>query len=151
MKLPNRHAQLPANTNQGFSLMELLVVLALISLLGALALPNLVGLFGSVTRATERDSILDQLAAIGRDALLAGRGYVVYGTTPQIGPAVVIDEPFETYPLVLPEGWQVDLDRPLRVRPNGVCLGATATLRHPDVETFEVVLAPPYCRVETDA
>ena len=135
---------------KGFSLLELFVVLALISLLGALALPNLVGLVGSVTRATERDSILDQFAAIGRDALLAGRGYVVYGPTSNSSSTIPIAPAFDTYPLVVPEGWQVDLDRPLRVRPNGVCLGATVTLSHPDTAPLEVVLAAPYCRVATD-
>ena len=148
MKPPNRQAQF--SSPNGFSLLELLVVLALISLLGALALPNLVGLVGSVSRATERDSILDQFAAVGRDALLAGRGYVVYGTTSDLPPTVPTAPAFDTYPLVVPDGWQVELDRPLRVRPNGVCLGATVTLSHPDAVPLQVVLAAPYCRVGAD-
>lgn len=131
--------------------MELLVVLALISLLGALALPNLVGLYASTTRATERASILDQLAAIGREARLAGHGYVLHGTT--LGPVTTgtTDAAFIPYPLILPAGWQVEFDRPLRVRPNGVCLGATVTLGHPDAAPLQVVLAAPYCRVQADA
>lgn len=133
----------------GFSLLELLVVLALIALVGALALPNLTGLYGSAARATEREQILDQFAAIGAEALLNGRGYIVHGPTP-LAPAPV-DPTSASYSLVLPEGWQIELDRPLRVRPNGVCLGATLTLRHPDTAPIEVVLAPPYCRVDADA
>ena len=149
MKSHNRHGQIPAT--KGFSLLEILVVLALVSLLGALALPNLAGLYDSVTRATERDQILDQFAGIGREALFSGQGYAVYGTASEPPPVSATDWRFETYPLIIPEGWQVELDRPLRVRPSGVCLGATVTLRHADAEPFEVVLAAPYCRVETDA
>ena len=132
----------------GFSLLELLVVLALVSLLGALALPNLVGLYASATRATERDAILDQLAAMGRQARLAERGYILRGwpSAPGTPPALG----FETYPLTVAADWRVDLDRPLLARPNGVCLGATVTLRHPDADPVQVVLRPPYCLVEED-
>lgn len=134
----------------GFSLLELLVVLALVSLIGALALPNLMGLYDSATRATERDQILDQLAGIGREAMLKGHGYAVYGT-PATRPVAVQDFDVRPYPLVVPEGWLVELDQPLRVRPNGVCLGATVTLSHPDAPPVEIALAPPYCRVDSDA
>lgn len=134
----------------GFSLLELLVVLALVSLIGALALPNLIGLYDSATRATERDQILDQFAGIGREAMLKGHGYAVYGTAPGLQPGAARGVGVQTYPLIVPEGWQVELDRPLRVRPNGVCLGARVTLSHPDAPPVEVALAPPYCRVDGD-
>ena len=132
----------------GFSLLELLVVLALIALIGALALPNLTGLYGSAARAVEREQILDQFAAIGPDALLNGRGYVVYGTAAAQNASM--DAAFAPYPLSLPDGWLLELDRPLRVRSTGVCLGATLTLRHPDTAPIDIELVPPYCRVATD-
>ena len=135
----------------GFSLLELLVVLALVSLVGALALPNLMGLYDRATRATERDQILDQLAGLGREAMLKGHGYAVYGTASSLLPGDALNTGVQAYPLVVPEGWQVELDRPLRVRPNGVCLGATVILSHADAAPVEVALEPPYCRVEDDA
>ena len=144
--------QLPSKfRTTGFSLLELLVVLALVSLIAALALPNLMGLYDSATRATERDQILDQLAGLGREAMLKGHGYAVYGTTAGPPPSEAPDFAVQPYPLIVPEGWQVELDRPLWVRPNGVCLGATVTLSHPDAAPVEVALAPPYCRVDGDA
>ena len=145
------HDEYGAPPRTGFSLLELLVVLALVSLVGALALPNLMGLYDSATRATERDQILDQLAGIGREAVLKGHGYAVYGTASGLPPSDAPNTGVQAYPLVVPEGWQVELDRPLRVRPNGVCLGATVTLSHPDAAPVEVALVPPYCRVEDDA
>ena len=135
----------------GFSLLELLVVLALVSLIGALALPNLMGLYDSATRATERDQILDQLAGIGREAMLKGHSYAVYGTAPGPLSSDAADRGAQPYPLIVPEGWQIELDRPLWVRPNGVCLGAMVTLSHPDAAPVEVALVPPYCRVDGDA
>ena len=134
----------------GFSLLELLVVLALVSLVAALALPNLVGLYDSATRATERDLILDQFAGIGREAMLKGHGYAVYGTAPGPQPGDAPNTGVQAYPLIVPDGWRVELDRPLWVRSNGVCLGATVTLSHPDVAPVEVALEPPYCRVDDD-
>lgn len=145
------HDEYGALPRTGFSLLELLVVLALVSLIGALALPNLMGLYDSATRATERDQILDQLAGLGREAMLKGHGYAVYGTAPSPLPSDALNTGVQAYALVVPEGWQVELDRPLRVRPNGVCLGATVTLSHPDAAPVEVALEPPYCRVEDDA
>ena len=57
---------------------------------------------------------------------------------------------FETYSLEVPAGWEVDLDRPLLVRANGVCLGATMTLVHRGQSMARVVLQAPYCRVDAD-
>lgn len=140
----------PQSSTTGFSLLELLVVLALVSLIGALAVPNLMALYDSASRATERDQILDQLAGMGREAMLKGHGYAVYGTTPGPRPTDTPGFSVQPYQLVVPEGWQVELDRPLWVRPNGVCLGATVTLSHPDAPPVKVALAPPYCRVDGD-
>ena len=64
----------------GFTLLELIVVLVLVGLVTTLALPNLERLYAGLTRKTERDFILDQLAGLGRQAMLQGRAYVVFGT-----------------------------------------------------------------------
>ena len=130
----------------GFSLLELLIVLAVVALLAALALPNLRQLYQSAARATEREHILDQIAALGREALLHGRNYVVAGAGDDADPT------YEPRRLDLPAGWTLELDRPLRVRATGVCLGAQATLRHVDAAepATRLDLQPPYCAVGGD-
>ena len=162
---------------RGFVLPELLVVLLLLGLLGALALPNLERLQGAVTKRTERDYVLDQIAGLGRQAMLKERAYVVLGTrregdadisdparmtrdaareqprprlsgTPD-GPASHPDH--EHYVIDLPEGWEIRLDEPLVVYANGVCLGAELTLYVRGAEDLRTVLDPPYCRVDPDA
>lgn len=132
----------------GFSLLELLIVLAVVGLLAALALPNLGQLYQGAARATERERILDQLAALGREALLHRRGYVVFGA----GAEEDADPAYEVRRLDLPAGWTLELDRPLRVRATGVCLGAQATLRHVDAgqPPLRLDLQPPYCAVGGD-
>ena len=137
---------------RGFTLLELLIVLALLGLATAVALPNLERLYAAATRTSERDRVLDQVAALGREAMLHGRAYVVFGNARAPG----ADEAaryagYETYVVDVPEGWRLEFDRPLLVRANGVCLGAALTLSHPEEAAVRVELAPPYCRVDADA
>ena len=57
-------------------------------------------------------------------------------------------ERFEPHAIDLPHGWEIELDAPLVVRANGVCLGAGLILRHHGVVDLRVDLEPPYCRVD---
>ena len=152
----------------GFTLLELLVVLLLIALVTALAIPNLERLHATLTRKVERDYILDQFVGLSRQALLQGRSYVVVGTggaqeaeraVPEVSsrqPAgYVFEAPshaeHERYVIDVPEGWEIWLDEPLIVRANGVCLGAELTLRHRGAVDIRIGLEPPYCRIDSDA
>ena len=137
----------------GFTLLELVVVLALVGLVTVLTMPNLVRLYEGFTKRAEQGRILNQIAGLGREAMLRERAYAVYGTRSdpareQSGGQV---PGFERYALEVPAGWEINLDRPLLVRSNGVCLGATMTLLHRGQSAARVILQAPYCRVDGDA
>ncbi len=133
----------------GFTLIELMIVLALLGLLTALAVPNLQRLFASVSRSTERQHIVDQFEALGREALANGRAYVVFSEAPDADTAAGYAD-FEPRPIDLPDAWRFRLDRPLLVRANGFCRGGELTLIHQGAPVLRATLAPPHCRVEFD-
>ena len=136
----------------GFTLLDLMVVLALVGLVTVLAVPNLQRLYEGFTKRAEQGRILNQIAGLGRQAMLRGRAYALYGTGSdpawEWGGGQLPD--FEHYALEVPDGWEVSFDRPLLVRSNGVCLGATMTLIHRGESAAHVVLEAPYCRVDSD-
>lgn len=162
---------------RGFTLLELLVVLLLVGLIATLALPDTHRIRAAFTTSTERGYILDQIAGLGRRAMLEERAYVVMGTRREEDagasdpprpahdgarndpPAHLSDtragqashSDYERYAIELPEGWEIGLDEPLVVRANGVCLGAGLTLYLRGAEDFRVRLDPPYCRPGPDA
>ena len=149
--------------DRGFTLLELLVVLLLAALLIALAAPAGERFRASIARSTERDYILDQLADLGRQAMLRGRTFVVLSTGSD---ASVWDSSdadpasrghafeslsmgrYEAHVVDVPEGWDIAFDEPLVIRANGVCLGAELVLHYRGIVDVRVVLKPPYCRVD---
>lgn len=149
---------------RGFTLLELLVVLALVGLVAAIAFPNLERLYGAVTRETERDHILDQFAGLGLRAMRQGRNFVVFGAggpgdadppdsnesgaAPEYGSTFLAG--FTPYAIEVPEGWEIRLEPPLRIRANGVCLGAALTLYYQGEAEPPIDLDPPWCRVEPE-
>ena len=141
-------------------------MLVLAGLLVAVAVPGVQSLHGSIVKRTERDYILDQFEALGRQAMLKGRTFVVLSTNVDASgrdgalrvepdyPAEARSvhslslEPLEPHAIDLPDGWEIELDAPLVVRANGVCLGAGLVLRHHGVVDLRVDLEAPYCRVD---
>ena len=166
---PKRVDASSACSSAGFTLLELVVVLVLVSLVTALATPNLQRLYGAVARTTERNAILDRFANLGRQALLHRRAYLVVGSdTPdetrsrystarsddEDAPSAEGISPFEQhepYRPDLPDGWTIHLPEPILVWANGVCLGGEVALSYNGEPDVRLVLEPPYCRVDADA
>lgn len=129
-----------------------MVVLVLVSLIVALALPNLQQLYDSATRNTQRDRLLDQLAVLGQETALLGRNRAVLGT---IGTVAALDDVAaaqlgEVVALDVPDGWDIRVDKPLVIRANGVCLGAEVELLHRGEIVERLNLDAPFCVVERD-
>ena len=143
---PPRHA-LHAR-QRGITLIELLVVLALLAVLAAVVLPNFERMTASAARDTEREHILNQFAGIGVAAMLDGRDYVVLGTDRPDEDAEAALVGHTRYPLDVPDGWEVVVEEPIRVRASGVCLGGGVTLLHEELEAIHVQLVAPFCRVD---
>jgi len=144
---------------RGFSLLELMVVLSLLGLVTLLAFPNLQRLYEGFAKRSEQGRILNQIAGLGREAMLRGRAYGVYETDSDSvsvdAGSVTVDADgkvlgFAPYPLEIPANWELALDRPLLVRANGVCLGANLTLLHQGEPAVRLMLEAPYCRVDNE-
>ena len=128
----------------GFSLLELLVVLAIIALIGALTLPNLGRLYDSASRSTERSRIMDQLGTVADMARRHRQDYAVIGSTAS---SEALPDGFSPYPLELADGWAVTVEAPILVRSTGFCGGGRVTVSHTESPPRTVDLAPPLCRV----
>lgn len=118
----------------GFSLLEMLVVLALISVMTALAAPRLASTVRAIGTSGDRAEVQRQIEDLPLRARLQS-GEIRLGAEAALSPL-----------LELPQGWAVSTLTPLLVRDNGVCDAARLRVRSPDAEE-EWVVAMPDCQV----
>ena len=130
----------PAYQQQnGYTLLEMLVVMLLIGLIAGLVLPNLSKLYDSGILAYERNNLLRSLSAIS---------YHVYrqGQAIRLGVPAKTEDANARQPIVeLPEGWVISADEPIVYRDNGVCLGGELTLIKNSL-VQHIRLIPPFCQ-----
>ena len=120
---------------RGFTLLELVVVLALLALATALVAPSGFRMNASWQRATEVDASLQAVAALGSGAAQAGRARAL-----EAGPIAGDVLPG------LPAGWQVELDAPLAIQANGACSDSHGRVRGPDGHEQPFQVLAPFCR-----
>lgn len=100
---------------RGFSLLELLIVLAIMSMTVALVAPRMVKTVDAIAGSGERAEVQRQIEDL---PLKARRQAAPIVAVPQADLAPLLD---------LPEGWKVSALTALRVEANGIC--AAAALR----------------------
>jgi len=122
-------------TNQGFTLLEIVVVLAILGLVAGVVMPNTATLVGRFQATFERDEVYEQIADLGLQARHSAKGFSL-----QQYPSAD-----EFLPLQLPAGWSLQAENPIRYRANGFCEGGSLTLTASDI-IFKLDLQSPYCQ-----
>ncbi len=123
-----------ARRGGGVTLLELLVVLAIVGLVVAVAAPRMIQVSESLSAAGERRDVINRIGALGYRARQQGEGFVLERLPANDGEV----------PLSLPRGWTLQASEPVTWRANGVCLGGRLQLRKGDWQGT-LVLEPPLC------
>jgi prepilin-type N-terminal cleavage/methylation domain-containing protein len=119
----------------GFTLIEVLVVLVIVSLLAGVALPRLYLISQRYTIASDRDSLLTDIGNLGYSAYSAGRALELAASADAKDHAVKV-----------PPGWRVEVPKPIRFGFNGICSGGTMVLQAPDGVRESYQLNAPACK-----
>jgi prepilin-type N-terminal cleavage/methylation domain-containing protein len=165
----------PAATSRGFTLLEVVVVLVIVSLTSAIVFPRLTTMVASYAFATERDGFEYALSGLPYQAYKENTDKILHGLYTSAGrdearrsrrdgaaeiPAYMrtrplIDQSREHLPPVnptyvempLPEGWEVVVEEPIYYRGSGYCSGGIVRL-HVGRLLYNYALKPPSCRAE---
>lgn len=124
----------------GFTLLEILVVLAIAGLLVSVTLPQMSGMAERVRIANERQAIVAEIENLGYRAYASGKTFVIHAAGPASAPGM------PAMPLDLPEGWRLRTSKPISYGVNGVCSGGSIELVGPDRHVERYQLKPPQCR-----
>jgi prepilin-type N-terminal cleavage/methylation domain-containing protein len=125
-----------ASAQRGFTLLELIVVVAIIA--GALALVG-PALFGEIARAEERaarDNVISQLTNLSFRSFREGRA-LRFEPQARLAPG----NPH----IDLPEGWAIEFRSTFGINVMGVCSGGRLAVIGPDGQRREYALDKPFC------
>lgn len=146
-----------ATKTAGFTLLEVLVVLAILGLAAAAVGPRLAGMLDSIAFAMARETFERDLGALPYQAFTSGADIVLGAAPARPAPAATpiaatptaITSIAAAQPAIvqLPAGWQLAVAQPIWFRASGYCTGGTVVVSAGEVsETY--LLRPPFCRPE---
>ena len=116
---------------RGFTLLELLVVLVLVGMIAGMVGPRFIDLAERLRHRNEWQTLQQRINGLPMEVQLTGRPMAL-----------------QELPWMLPAGWQLKTERPVRYLPNGVCLGGQLQLLQGDEVKRRIALTPPYCQWE---
>lgn len=123
-----------ASRAAGFTLLEMIVVLAILGLATAMVAPAAIRGIDSWRRQSELDSLLDQIRALPGEARGRGR-------------AITLDDESlkaSTPPLRVAPEWTLGVPKAWSVSANGVCGGGEVTIGN-EVGQRTIVVSAPFC------
>lgn len=117
--------------NKGFTLIELLLVMSLIGVILAFAIPNILSLYRGFQETMLKEDIEKQLNHISFKAYLESQNFEL------------TEESAKTA-LNLPEDIVMTIENPIAYRFNGTCKGGTIQIET-DQKSWHYLLESPYC------
>lgn len=151
----SRKAEINTADRDGFTLLELLVVMAILAGLVAIALPQFNNLFSRVQASFQRTDIEQQLLQLPQQVRESGRSGVLADPAEKGGPANAVGnslarsdgalERVQRLQITLPAGWTMHIPKPLFYHFTGACTGGEIDFSVPP-QSFRYVLAAPLCR-----
>lgn len=123
--------------SRGFTLLEMIVVLAFLGMATAMVAPSMLRGIDSWRRQAALDELMDQVRALP-------------GAARARGLPIVVDAPAlasKTPPLAIDEAWVLQVTAPLTVRANGVCSGGQLRVSNRFGER-QLKVSAPFCEPE---
>lgn len=130
----------------GFTLLEMMVALAIMGLLGALALPSLQKVMERTGFSLDLQDVERQLDQLPQVAASQGKALVLNSSPNEESFVPAGAAPPEPYPIKLPAGWEITVDAPIHYRYDGTCSGGTLHLTTPASQS-DYVMKPPLCEL----
>jgi prepilin-type N-terminal cleavage/methylation domain-containing protein len=150
-------APVPRFEPAGFTLIEMLVVLAIIAVLGTLAYTYVMPLYARARMAYERDDLERQMRELPQRVRLSGHGGILTsrsgdnlpeGTIIEVEGAARTGNALERWQVLrldLPEAWRLRVIRPIFYHFSGTCEGGEVEFAAAS-QTLRYVLTAPLCR-----